>query len=136
MHTESDKKSIKYAKSGNCLRCSSQGYINIYHHVMNGICFECYGSGDSRNPSSCTKTVNSQKSLKRRWFIGLLDKGNGPEPIINFTENEIDVGILRIDRQLVSMGINIEPRPESFKLIIGEPGEDKKTLLLRHLETN
>ena len=40
-----DTKMATFHEVSKCRRCSGQGYIAAYHHVSQGVCFDCFGTG-------------------------------------------------------------------------------------------
>jgi hypothetical protein len=40
-----DRDGTPIANTPNCGKCGGSGYIPIYRHIQDGICFKCWGSG-------------------------------------------------------------------------------------------
>lgn len=135
MHTDIIKPHLKIRKHGqhaNCTRCSGFGYISCYRHIMNGVCFQCLGSGDSKQPLNLSTSSLYVESVKRRWFIGLLKNGNNLEQIFAFTADSVDEGNARVHRELTNMSLAADNWPEHFELCIGDAGQDRKTALAKY----
>ena len=60
----------------NCYKCNGSGYISKYHHIQNGICFSCWGSGshifESNYPELSSKLkvmVSNEKSNSKQEVL-------------------------------------------------------------------
>lgn len=134
---EKHLKARKYGQQGNCSRCNGLGYISIFRHVADGVCFECLGSGNSKQPSSKVSTSSFiQQPRTRRWFIGFLKHGKNLEQLFAFTASSVEEGNDRVRRELENTGLATDYLGEHFELCIGDKGEDKKTILLKFDKQN
>lgn len=132
MNTDNSKlhlKARKYGQHGNCPKCYGIGYIHGFKHVMNGVCFECSGSGDSKRNYSKAYTSFFPKQVTRYWFIGFLNDGKKLEQIFAFTVSSIEEGKIKVNKQLETSGYDSNFLANHFKLCIGDNGEDKRTTI-------
>ncbi len=123
-------------RQNTCPRCNGRGFLEVYRHVENGVCFLCRGEGVYSGPISDHSSLKSQitsEASTKRWFLGYLSTNDRtPKQIFAFTADDLQAGKARADRELAALGYPDSPKPDGYYLIIGGIDETKQELIARY----
>jgi hypothetical protein len=115
-----------------CCKCRGSGYIGVFKHILDGICFDCNGKGivsahKSRGYCDSSNTGFS-RSTSARWYIGATRDKNSFEVLFAFTSDSYQLAKNREDKELSVKCLSQSP---NYSLLIGMPNEQKGSLIKR-----
>lgn len=128
-----------------CDRCNGSGYISIYNHICNGVCFKCSGAGViishqlfgassyqmkfQRNNTD--KEHDKVQSITSRWYLVTEKFSDKTRVVFAFTSRcEIHAKKLAQRFMLEKEGAS-ESSLQKFRVIAGDIGEKKKQVIKR-----